>query len=245
MSLRLGVNIDHVATLRQARGGSQPDPVRAAQVAEGAGANGITLHLREDRRHVQDRDLREIVRVVTIPVNLELAVDHGIIEIALDVRPQNCCLVPERRQELTTEGGLDVCGAEDRVGAAVELLRTAGIQVQLFVDPEPEQIDAAWRIGAHGVELHTGAYANASDPLTARSELDRLCCAADRTRSLGLHLHGGHGLDYQNVGSIAQIDGMEELNIGHAIIARAVFAGMHEAVSQMKRLLTGNNNGDM
>ncbi len=244
MTLRLGVNIDHVATLRQARGGTQPDPVRAAQVAEDAGANGITLHLREDRRHVQEHDLREIVRVASVPVNLELAVDQRVIDIAVDVRPRNCCLVPERRQELTTEGGLDIHGSEERVGAAVEMLRAAGIQVQVFVDPEPAQIDAAWRIGVHGIELHTGAYANATDPLSAQAELDRLCYAADRVCSLGMHLHAGHGLDYQNVGPVARIDGMEELNIGHAIIARALFSGLHEAVSQMKRLLAGSSAGD-
>ena len=231
---RLGVNIDHVATLRQARGGASPDPVRAAVVAEGAGADGITLHLREDRRHVQEHDLRAIAGAV--PVNLELAIDPDVVGIALDVRPQNCCLVPERREELTTEGGLDLLGAEQRIARVVARLRDAGIQVQIFVDPDPAQVEACARIAADGVEIHTGAYANAGTPLEARDELERIASAAARVRELGLHLHGGHGLDYGNVIPVAQIEGMEELNIGHAIVARAVFDGLGEAVRLMKRL---------
>ncbi len=240
MRSRLGVNIDHVATLRQARGGSSPDPARAAVIAEGAGADGITLHLREDRRHVQESDLRAIVAAASVPVNLELAVDREVVAIAIDVGPANCCLVPERRQELTTEGGLDVAGSPQRIEEVVAELRAAGIKVQLFVDPDEEQVEASAGVGADGVEIHTGAYANASTVVDARAELERIATAARRIRELGLRLHAGHGLDYRNVVPVAQVEGMEELNIGHAIIARALFEGFAEAVRYMKRLVIGN-----
>ncbi|MAE72030.1 MAG: pyridoxine 5'-phosphate synthase [Gemmatimonadetes bacterium] len=243
MKPRLGVNIDHVATLRQARGGSSPDPVRAAVIAEGAGADGITLHLREDRRHVQESDLRAIVDAASVPVNLELAVDPEVVAIAVDVGPANCCLVPERRKELTTEGGLDVAGSPERIGEVVAELQAAGIKVQLFLDPDEEQLEAGARAGADGVEIHTGAYANASTAADARAEMERIGSAAFRVRGLRLRLHAGHGLDYRNVVPVAQIEGMEELNIGHAIIARALFDGLGGAVRHMKRLITGDMVG--
>ena len=241
---RLGVNIDHVATLRQARGGAHPDPVHAAVVAERAGADGITLHLREDRRHVQERDLRLIAQVVSVPVNLELAADQEVIALALEVRPAHCCLVPERRQELTTEGGLDVAGLSSRLADAVTRLREAGIQVQAFVDPAPAQVEAAAKIGAHGVEIHTGRYADAPDPDSAARELRLVADAIAHARALGLHGHAGHGLDYRNVLSVARLPGVEELNIGHSIIARAVFDGLDASVRAMNTLVSGGSRDE-
>lgn len=233
MTLRLGVNIDHVATLRQARGGSQPDPVHAAVIVEQAGADGITLHVREDRRHVQERDLRVIAEAVAVPVNLELSVDPAGVALAAAVRPANVCLVPEHRQELTTEGGLDVRGTLSRVSEVVSELREAGIQVQLFVDPVAAQIEASAEAGAQGVEIHTGAYANARGD-EVRRELDCTRESVQLAQRLGLRAHAGHGLDYRNVGAIAAIAGIEELNIGHSIISRAVFVGLSRAVQEMK-----------
>lgn len=233
----LGVNIDHVATLRQARGTRYPDPVYAALMAEQAGADSITLHLREDRRHIQDRDLHSMKGVLQTRMNLEMAVTDEMLGIALDVRPEDCCLVPERREELTTEGGLDVAGQLDRVSAAVARLADAGIRVSLFIDPDPNQLEAARASGAPVVELHTGAYGEATSERTRERELARLREAAARGAKLGLTVHAGHGLHYHNVIPVAAIGEIVELNIGHAIIARAVFDGLGTAVSEMKHLL--------
>jgi pyridoxine 5-phosphate synthase len=234
--LRLGVNIDHVATLRQARGTDYPDPVAAALIAERAGADSITLHLREDRRHIQDRDLVELDRAKTTRINLEMAVTEEMLAIATRVRPADCCLVPERREELTTEGGLDVAGQPEKVADACARLAAAGIRVSLFVDPEPRQLEAAVAAGAPVVEIHTGAYADADEAQRA-AEYDRIVAAAARARALGLTVHAGHGLHYGNVQPIARIAEIVELNIGHAIVARAVFDGIGAAVREMKRLM--------
>ncbi len=233
----LGVNIDHVATLRQARGTRYPDPVYAALMAEQAGADSITLHLREDRRHIQDRDLHSMKGVLQTRMNLEMAVTDEMLGIALDVQPQDCCLVPERREELTTEGGLDVAGQLDRVSAAVARLADAGIRVSLFIDPDAQQLEAARASGAPVVELHTGAYGEATGERARARELARLCEAASAGAKLGLTVHAGHGLHYHNVIPVAAIAEIVELNIGHAIIARAVFDGLGTAVSEMKHLL--------
>lgn len=235
--VRLGVNIDHVATLRQARGGREPDPVGAAVLAELGGADGITVHLREDRRHIQDRDLRVLKETVRTRLNLEAALTEEILSIALEVRPEQVTFVPERRAELTTEGGLDLVGCKARARAATERLRGEGIEVSFFLDPEPRQIEAAVALGATAVELHTGRYAESG----GRSEQERtfleLAEAAALVRGGGMHLHAGHGLNYENVGPIAMIPGMEELNIGHSIVSRAVLTGMEGAVREMKRLI--------
>lgn len=233
----LGVNIDHVATLRQARGTRYPDPVYAALMAEQAGADSITLHLREDRRHIQDRDLHSMKGVLQTRMNLEMAVTDEMLGIAIDVRPEDCCLVPERREELTTEGGLDVVGQLERVSQAVARLSDAGIRVSLFIDPEAEQLQAAKASGAPVVELHTGAYGEATGERTRERELARLRTAAAEGAKLGLTVHAGHGLHYHNVIPVAAIGEIVELNIGHAIIARAVFDGLGTAVSEMKHLL--------
>lgn len=231
--IELGVNIDHVATLRQARRTYEPDPVWAASLAELAGADGITVHLREDRRHIQDRDLRVLRETVTVKLNLEMACEDEITQIACEVHPDQATLVPERREELTTEGGLDVAGAEAKVAAVVKRLQDAGIAVSLFLDPEPRQIDVAARLGVEAVELHTGCYANASGDAQS-SELQRLEHAAECVRKAGLALHAGHGLTYRNVQPVAAITDMRELNIGHSIIARAVMVGLERAVREMK-----------
>lgn len=231
--IELGVNIDHVATVRQARRTYEPDPVWAASLAELGGADGITVHLREDRRHIQDRDLRVLRETVTVKLNLEMACEDAITQIACDVQPDQATLVPERREELTTEGGLDVAGAEAKVAAVVKRLQDAGIAVSLFLDPEPRQIDVAARLGVEAVELHTGCYANASGDAQS-SELHRLEHAAECVRKAGLALHAGHGLTYRNVQPVAAITDMRELNIGHSIIARAVMVGMERAVREMK-----------
>lgn len=235
--LRLGVNIDHVATLRQARGTEYPDPVAAALIAERAGADSITLHLREDRRHIQDRDLVELNAAKSTRINLEMAVTGEMLDIATRVRPADCCLVPERREELTTEGGLDVAGQPEKIAQACARLQEAGIRVSLFVDPEPRQLEAALAAGAPVVEIHTGAYADADDAHRA-AEYDRIVAATARARELGLVVHAGHGLHYGNVQPIAEIPEIVELNIGHAIVARAVFDGIGAAVREMKRLMT-------
>ena len=234
--IALGVNIDHVATLRQARRGRFPDPVHAALAAERAGADGITLHLREDRRHIQDRDVRVLKEVLETRMNLEMAVTQEMLAIACDVRPEDCCLVPERRAELTTEGGLDVAREPGRIAAAVAELGAAGIRVSLFIDPEPRQIEAAARAGSRAIELHTGAYAGAAGGERAKA-LERLRAAAALGAELGLEVHAGHGLDYRNVSPVAAIPGIVELNIGHAIIARAVLDGLAAAVGDMKTLM--------
>jgi len=232
----LGVNIDHVATLRQARRVHYPDPIHAALLAEQSGADSITLHLREDRRHIQDRDVILMRQMLKTRMNLEMAVTEQMIRIALEVRPQDCCLVPESRQEITTEGGLDVAGQSTRVADACKELGTAGIRVSLFIDPEASQVEAARRAGAPVIELHTGAYANAAGADQAL-ELERVRSAAKRAASLGLTVNAGHGLNYHNVQPIAAISEIVELNIGHAIIARAVFDGLPKAVRDMKELM--------
>jgi len=232
----LGVNIDHVATLRQARGTRYPDPVQAALLAEEAGADGITLHLREDRRHIQEHDVRRLAEVVNTRINLEMAVTEEMVAFAERVKPVNVCLVPEKREELTTEGGLDVVGGRATIAPACERLAAAGCEVSLFIDPDPEQIRAAHEIGAPVIELHTGAYAEARGE-TARIEHARVAAAAELALELGLTVNAGHGLHYHNVEPIAAIPGINELNIGHAIIARALFVGLKEAVAEMKRLV--------
>jgi pyridoxine 5-phosphate synthase len=231
---RLGVNIDHVATLRQARGGQEPDPVWAAVQAELGGADGITIHLREDRRHIQDRDLRLLRETVRTRLNLEMSVEPAIVAIALTVRPDQVTLVPERRAEVTTEGGLDVIGQRPRVGEAVARLRDAGLEVSMFIDPEVAQVEASKELGAVAVELHTGRYADAAQPADRARELAALRTAGASAVAAGLALHAGHGLNYQNVGPVAAIAAMAELNIGHSIVARAVFSGMERAVRDMK-----------
>jgi pyridoxine 5-phosphate synthase len=231
---RLGVNIDHIATLRQARGGREPDPVWAAVLAELGGADGITIHLREDRRHIQDRDLRLLRETVQVRLNLEMAVEPAIVEIALSTRPDQVTLVPERREELTTEGGLDVAGQVGRVGEAARRLAGAGIEVSLFIDPDPRQVEASIAMGVAAVELHTGRYADAPEGLTREAELAALSGAGAALVSAGLELHAGHGLNYRNVAPVARLDRMAELNIGHSLVSRAVFVGLVQAVREMK-----------
>ena len=233
----LGVNIDHVATLRQARHTRYPDPVQAALLAEQAGADSITVHLREDRRHIQERDVRLLRALVQTRLNLEMAVTAEMLAFAEELAPQACCLVPERRAELTTEGGLDVQAHEEDVAAACCRLAAAGIAVALFIDPDPVQVAASLRTGAAAVELHTGAYADAIAPAERARELARLVAAAAQAAEAGLAVHAGHGLNYVNAAPVAAIAPIVELNIGHAIVARAVLSGMHEAVREMKRLM--------
>ncbi len=233
----LGVNIDHVATVREARKTNEPDPVWAASLAELGGADGITLHLREDRRHIQERDLELLRQTVTVKLNLELACADEVLEIACRARPQQATLVPERREEVTTEGGLDVAGKRDRVSAAVKRLRDAGIVVSLFLDPDPRQLDAAAELDVEAVELHTGAYAHATAKFAGDEELRVLREAGARVRQAGLVLHAGHGLTYRNVKPVAAIPEMCELNIGHSIVARAIMVGLEQAVRDMKRLI--------
>ena len=232
----LGVNIDHVATVRNARGGTYPDPVTAAAIAEMAGADSITTHLREDRRHITDRDVRIIRQTCQTKLNLEMAVTDDILAIACAIRPQAACFVPERRAEITTEGGLDVAHDELRIGNAVERLAQLGTNCSMFIDPVKEQIDASVNIGAPTVEFHTGTYANATGK-EQQEALERLREMAAYAHSRGLHVNSGHGLNYQNVAPIAAIPEMEELNIGHSIIARAIFTGLSEAVREMKRIM--------
>lgn len=234
----LGVNIDHVATVRQARRTIEPDPVWAAVLAELGGADGITLHLREDRRHIQDRDLRVMKESVQVRMNLEMAAEQEITDIALDVKPAKVTLVPEKREEVTTEGGLDVVANHDRVKACVDQLMQAGIEVALFIDPDEQQIEASKRLGVQAVEIHTGRYADAQSPDTQSEELRKLTEAGEAATGLGLQLHMGHGLTYRNVQPIAAIPEVEELNIGHSIVARAVMVGMERAVREMKQLIT-------
>jgi pyridoxine 5-phosphate synthase len=234
--IRLGVNVDHVATVRQARMIEVPDPVEAALLAERAGADGITVHLREDRRHIQERDVRLLRERARSKVNLEMAVTSEMVAFAESVKPDDACFVPEKREELTTEGGLDVVSHKAKVKEAVERLQVRGIHVSLFIDPEPGQIRAAKEAGAHAVEIHTGSYCNASG--RQRDEkLGAIVSAAALARKLGLEVHGGHGLNYDNVSPIARIPEIVELNIGHSIIARAVIVGIAQAVREMKELL--------
>lgn len=233
----LGVNIDHVATLRQARGTRYPDPLQAALLAEQAGADGITAHLREDRRHIQDRDIELLKERLHTKLNFEMAVTDDMIAIARRIQPQACCLVPERREELTTEGGLDVLGNPARMRDACAALAEVGIEVSLFIDPDHHQIDAAVAAGAPVVELHTGCYADAADTVARQQELERIVEAAAYAHRLGLQVNAGHGLNLHNVEAICRIPSIVELNIGHAIIAQALFAGLDSAVRDMKRVM--------
>jgi pyridoxine 5-phosphate synthase len=234
--IHLGVNVDHVATIRQARRTRYPDPVTAALIAEQAGADSITVHLREDRRHIQARDVELLLRAAQTRVNLEMAMTNAMIELAVKHRPADCCLVPERREELTTEGGLDVAGQKQRVAAACQELAQHGIRVSLFIDPDAAQVEASAETGAPVVELHTGAYADATGAAVAR-ELARIETAAARARARGLIVHAGHGLHYHNVSRVAAIAAIVELNIGHAIVAQALFDGFAQAVARMKALM--------
>jgi pyridoxine 5-phosphate synthase len=237
---RLGVNIDHVATLRNARGGAHPDPVRAAIVAVEAGADGITAHLREDRRHIRDEDLPRIVAATGLPLNLEMAATDEMTAIALALAPHAVCLVPERRQERTTEGGLEVAGDPERIARVVARLADAGIRVSLFIAPDGVQVDAARRVGAAVVELHTGAYAHAAD---AGEELARLADAAKLAAELGLEVHAGHGLTYDNVGPVAALPEIAELNIGHFLIGEALFVGLSAAILEMRAHIAAARSG--
>ena len=238
----LGVNIDHVATLRQARGTRYPDPVQAAMVAEEAGADGITLHLREDLRHIQERDVRLIKEVLQTRMNFEMAVTPAMIRFAEVIKPEHVCLVPEKREELTTEGGLDVVGHFDNVAHAVNCLKKSGSEVSLFIDADFKQIDATVAAGAPVIEIHTGAYADAVNVDEQSKELKRIQEAAEYAASLGLIVNAGHGLHYHNVQAIAAIETFHELNIGHAIIARALFCGLKEAVQHMRALMQESRN---
>jgi len=236
-SVLLGVNIDHVATLRQARGTIYPDPIQAALLAEEAGADGITLHLREDRRHIQERDVLMLRDMLQTKMNLEMAVTDEMLSIAERVKPQDCCLVPEKREELTTEGGLDVLGQKQRMKSACARLADADVRVSLFIDADPTQIEAAAEVGAPVIEIHTGHYADYKQPAEIQAEYERIVEAVNVGVSLGLEVNAGHGLHYHNVEPIAALIDVRELNIGHAIIARALFTGLPEAVREMKRLM--------
>lgn len=238
-AIRLGVNIDHVATVRAARGTPYPDPLFAAFQAAEAGADGITMHLREDRRHIRDRDVERVREHVVCRLNLEMAATEEMVAIAERLRPGDCCLVPEKREELTTEGGLDARGEQDRLRKVCARLAAADVRVSLFIDPDPDQIDAAAEAGADTVEIHTGRYADASDDATARRELAAVARAVEHGVAAGLRVHAGHGLHYHNVEPVAALPGVRELNIGHAIIARAVSVGLPEAVRSMKALMRG------
>ena len=237
MKTRLNVNVDHVATLRQARRGDEPDPVAAAAQAELAGASGIVVHLREDRRHIQQRDLMLLRQTVRTKLNMEMAVTDEMIEIACGTLPDVVTLVPEKRQEITTEGGLDVRGDTERIAAGIEKLKSSGLFVSIFIDPDPDQISASAQTGAHMVELHTGSYANARDETGMMMELDKIRKSTEDALSHRLRVSAGHGLNYVNVTAVSKIDGVEELNIGHSIISRAVLSGMEKAVRDMIKLL--------
>lgn len=233
----LGVNVDHVATLRQARGTRYPDPVQAAMLAEEAGADGITIHPREDRRHIQERDVRLMKETLQTRMNLEMAVTDAMLALAAEIQPEHCCLVPEKREELTTEGGLDVVSQEARVGRACEKLAALGTEVSLFIDAEESQIDSALRCGAPAIELHTGHYADATTPEAQETELEKIRHGVSYARSHGLIVNAGHGLHYHNTREIASIDGIHELNIGHAIVARALMVGFKQAVAEMRQVI--------
>lgn len=236
----LGVNIDHVATLRQARGTAYPSVMAAGRVAEENGADLITVHLREDRRHIQDRDVPALIEQSRTRLNLELAMTDEMLDFALAHRPDDVCLVPERRQELTTEGGLDAAGQKNKVARFCESLGEAGIRVSLFVDPEPRQIEAAGECGAPVIEIHTGAYANAENQNSSKAELARIAQAAALANGGGLVVNAGHGLHYDNIFEVVALDQVREFNIGHAIVARAIFTGLGAAVAEMKRCLSPN-----
>lgn len=241
--IHLGVNVDHIATVRQARGTRYPQVLHAALVAEQAGARGITAHLREDRRHIQDRDIALLRELLKTRLNLEMAVTDEMVSIAEKTRPAACCLVPEKREELTTEGGLDVAGNLSRVRDATQALSSAGIEVSLFIDADPRQIEAAASVGAPVIEIHTGHYADLPEGRDLEAELDRIRSAATRAKALGLMVNAGHGLNYHNVEPIARIPEIHELNIGHAIIARALFCGLDLAVRDMKALMENARAG--
>ncbi|HEY7672054.1 MAG TPA: pyridoxine 5'-phosphate synthase [Gammaproteobacteria bacterium] len=241
-AILLGVNVDHVATIRQARGTRYPDPVVAALVAEQSGADSITIHVREDRRHIQERDLEILKEVAQTRVNLEMAATSSMLKIAARVRPADCCLVPERRAELTTEGGLDVAGQRKKMRTVCARLAQSGIRVSLFIDPDKKQLDASREVGATVVEIHTGAYAEAATPVRAERELKRIRDACIHAAELGLRVHAGHGLNYRNVQPIAAIADIRELNIGHAIVAQALFDGFAAAVARMKSLMLAARN---
>jgi len=236
-SILLGVNIDHVATLRQARGTAYPDPVQAALIAEQAGADGITAHLREDRRHIQDRDIALLKEMINTRLNLEMAVTDEMIKIAVNTKPAACCLVPEKREELTTEGGLDVASNPDRMRAACQSLADVGVEVSLFIDPEIKQIDASIEAGAPVVELHTGCYADAKNIQDQRTELLRIQKAANYAFNAGLQVNAGHGLHFHNVEAICRIPEIIELNIGHSIIAQSVFSGLDQTIRDLKAVM--------
>ena len=238
--IRLGINIDHIATLRNARGGRLPDPLRAAKLAVDAGADNITAHLREDRRHIRDDDIARLTAAALAPLNLEMAVTFEMLAIALAMRPHACCLVPERRQELTTEGGLDVAGQIGTLAPFIAELRRAGIQVSLFIDPDLAQIDASRQVETDAIELHTGAYcaaALAGNGPALRRELKRLADGAAAAARAGLEVHAGHGLDYENVGAVASIPEIVELNIGHYLVGEALFVGLAKSVARMRALM--------
>lgn len=234
---KLGLNVDHIATVRQARGGSEPDPVTAAAIGELAGAEGITVHLREDRRHIQDRDLEILRRTVQTKLNLEMAATAEMVSIACRIKPEQCTLVPEKRQELTTEGGLDVIGNLATIASAVSELHKAGIIVSLFVDPDPEQITASKESGADAIEIHTGRYAEAKGSAVQQQELSAILQAVSLGNELGLTVHAGHGLNYVNIIPLVNMPGIEEFNIGHSIISRAVLVGLDRAVREMAALI--------
>jgi len=241
-SILLGVNIDHIATLRNARGTKYPDPVHAAEIAERAGADGITIHLREDRRHILDRDVRILRETIQTRMNLEMAVTDEMVKIAVSTKPDFVCLVPEKREELTTEGGLDVLGNLEKIKAATETLSAAGIKVSLFIDADREQIDAAKACGAPFIELHTGHYADAETMADQQDEFKKIAAAASYAADLGITVNAGHGLTYHNVGCIAALPEIHELNIGHSIIGRAVFDGLGQAVADMKAAMEKARN---
>jgi pyridoxine 5-phosphate synthase len=233
----LGVNIDHIATLRAARGTRYPEPIQAALVAEHAGADAITVHLREDRRHIQDRDVELLAGIVQSRMNLEMAATAEMGRVASRIRPADCCLVPERRQELTTEGGLDVAGQRAQLSDFCTMLAEAGVRVSLFIDADPAQLDAAAEVGVPVVEIHTGRYADAETLAARKAELARIAQAVEYGLTLGLQVNAGHGLDYHNTAAIAALPGVRELNIGHAIVARALFSGLAAAVADMKAIM--------
>ncbi len=234
---RLGVNIDHVATIRNARGGGHPDPVRAARLAAEAGADGITAHLREDRRHISDSDIDRLSREIDLPLNLEIAATEEMLAIALRHVPHAACLVPEKRKEVTTEGGLDVLGGHDLLKHYVAALDEAGIRVSMFIDPEIEQLRAVRELGAPVIELHTGAYCEAADEAAHRAEFERLSAAAAEAERLGLECHAGHGLTYDTVGAVAAIASIAELNIGHYLVGEAIFGGLDSAIRRMRAIM--------
>lgn len=237
MRIRLGINVDHVATLREARKIEEPDPVHAAVIAEQAGADGITVHLREDRRHIQERDVKLLSQLLHVPLNLEMAATQEMVSVALEVQPQQVTLVPERREEVTTEGGLDVVGRRENIAYTLRYLKDAGVRTALFIEPKLQHLKESKRIGADAVEIHTGAYANARGEDDIQGRLDEIRESCRGAARLGLHVHAGHGLNLANIEPVARIPELEEVNIGHSIVGRALFVGFSEAVREMRRAL--------